>query len=350
MICDDEPLSATTGNDGTRNDATSSGEDVILVTGSSGLVGQALQHVLRTTSDNRFGAKPGEKWVFTSSRDADLTDASQVHALFSKHRPNCVIHLAAFVGGLFRNMREKAEFYRANSLMNENIIHTAYLFKHFVQVKKLVSCLSTCIFPDDTTYPINETMIHSGPPHESNYGYAFAKRMVDVMNQVYHDQYGCNFTSVIPTNVFGPHDNYNLEDAHVIPGLIHKCYLAKLNNTKFTVMGTGAPLRQFIFSFDLAKLMLWVLREYEMIEPIILSVPESDEITIKSVADLIAAAMNYPLANIQWDTSKPDGQYKKTASNSKLKGYLPDFKFTPFDEALKYSVDWFIENYDKARK
>lgn len=120
-------------------------------------------------------------------------------------------------------MKYKADFFRDNMVMNENVLHVAHLCK----VEKIVSCLSTCIFPDKTTYPIDETMVHNGPPHDSNYGYAYAKRMIDVMNKVYHEQYGCNFTSVIPTNIFGPHDNFNLEDSHVIPGLIHKCYLAK---------------------------------------------------------------------------------------------------------------------------
>merc|ERR1711998_502410 len=123
-------------------------------------------------------------------------------------------------------------------------------------VEKLVSCLSTCIFPDKTAYPIDETMVHNGPPHKSNYGYAYAKRMVDVLSRAYNDQYGCNFTSVIPTNIYGSWDNYNLEDSHVIPGLIHKVYNAKKDSGELYVWGSGTPLRQFIFSEDLARLMI----------------------------------------------------------------------------------------------
>merc|ERR1712137_379559 len=122
-------------------------------------------------------------------------------------------------------------------------------------------------------------MVHNGPPHTSNEGYSYAKRMIDVQNRIYHRQYGCKFTSVIPTNIYGPHDNFNLEDSHVIPGLIHKCYLAKKNNTPLTVWGTGSPLRQFIYSEDLAKLFVWVLREYDSVDPIILSVDESAEVS-----------------------------------------------------------------------
>ena len=132
------------------------------------------------------------------------------------------------------------------------------------QVAKLVSCLSTCIFPDKTTYPIDETMLHTGPPHSSNAGYAYAKRMIDVLNRCYNEEYGCQFTSVIPTNIYGPHDNFNLEDSHVIPGLIHKACIAKDAGADFVVWGSGTPLRQFIYSNDLAKLMIWTLRSYDV--------------------------------------------------------------------------------------
>lgn len=147
----------------------------------------------------------------------------------------------------------------------------------------MVSCLSTCIFPDKTTYPIDEMMIHNGPPHHSNEGYAYAKRMIDVINRCYHLQHGCMFTSVVPTNIFGPHDNFSIEDGHVLPGLMHKCLLAKQKQAageeaSFVIWGSGTPLRQFIFSEDLGALMVWALREYDSIEPIILSVPEEAEV------------------------------------------------------------------------
>jgi len=173
--------------------------------------------------------------------------------------------------------------------------------------------------------------------------------MIDVQNQAYHEQFGDNFTSVIPTNVFGPHDNYALEDSHVIPGLMHKCYLAKKNGTEFVVSGTGKPLRQFIYSRDLAKLFIWVLREYQEISPIILSVGEEDEVSIKTVADAIVKAMDFK-GPYSFDTSRADGQYKKTASNAKLMKLHPQFKFTPFEQAVKESVDWFLKNVDTCRK
>ncbi|WIA08998.1 hypothetical protein OEZ85_008412 [Tetradesmus obliquus] len=240
-------------------------------------------------------------------------------------------------------MKLKVEFWRNNIIMQDNIFQACKDFK----VEKLVSCLSTCVFPDKTTYPIDETMIHNGPPHSSNEGYAYAKRMVDMQNRLYKEQYGCNFTAVIPTNIFGPHDNYDLEDSHVIPGLIHKCYLAQQKGEPFTIMGSGKPLRQFIYSRDLARLMIWTLRSYPEADPIILSVDEADEVTIGDVAMAIVDAMNFTGA-VEFDTSKADGQYKKTASNAKLRKYLPDFKFTPFKEAMRESVQWFVDNYSSG--
>jgi GDP-L-fucose synthase len=145
---------------------------------------------------------------------------------------------------------------------------------------------------------------------------------------------------VIPTNVYGPWDNFDLEDSHVIPGLIHKCILAKKSNTSFVVSGTGSPLRQFIYSRDLGKLFIWTLRYYDDIDPLILSVDESAEVSIKNVAEIISHAAKFD-GIIEWDKTKADGQYKKTADNSKLRRLLPDFEFTPLSEGIKESVDWF---------
>ncbi|XP_033335272.1 GDP-L-fucose synthase-like protein [Megalopta genalis] len=315
---------------------------IILVTGGTGLVGKGIQNIIGTDK------KENEKWIFTSSKDADLCDKKSTEKLFEKHKPTHVIHLAAMVGGLFHNMTHNLDFLRNNIRMNDNVLQTA----HENGVVKVVSCLSTCIFPDKTTYPIDETMVHNGPPHPSNYGYSHAKRLIDVLNRGYYEQHGRLYTSIIPCNVFGPNDNYNPSASHVIPGLMRRLYdLIKTGNTEnkiFTVLGSGKPLRQFIYSLDLAKLIIWVLREYESVEPIILSVDESQEVTIAHVAEAIAQAFNFK-GKIEYNLSAADGQYKKTASNAKLRKYLPDFEFTPFDQAIKESVDWYIANYDQAR-
>lgn len=312
---------------------------VILVTGGSGLVGKAIQTVVKSE------ARSDENWIFVSSKDADLCDSNATKKLFEKHKPTHVIHLAAMVGGLFHNMSHNLDFLRKNLQMNDNVLQMSYE----IGVKKVVSCLSTCIFPDKTEYPIDETMIHNGPPHPSNFGYSYAKRMIDVMNKAYHEQHGCVFTSVVPCNVFGPHDNYNPESSHVIPGLIKKLYdIIQEGGDTFTVMGTGKPLRQFIYSLDLAKLFIWVLRDYNEIDPIILSVDEESEVSINRLAEELVKAFNFK-GKVVFDTTKADGQFKKTASNKKLRKYLPDFQFTPFSQAIQESVDWYKANHDAAR-
>mmetsp|Transcript_2694 Transcript_2694/g.3677 ORF Transcript_2694/g.3677 Transcript_2694/m.3677 type:complete len:319 (-) Transcript_2694:199-1155(-) len=316
-------------------------ERIVLVTGGTGLYGKAIERYVASDP-----LEADAKWIFLSSKEGDLRDRKQTEAIFAKYKPTHCIHLAAMVGGLFANMAKKVEFYRENMLINDNVMECCRIYN----VHKLVSCLSTCVFPDKTTYPIDETMIHAGPPHSSNEGYAYAKRMIDVMNRCYADEYCAKFTSVIPTNIFGEFDNFSIQNGHVIPGLIHKCYLAKQNNTSFTVWGSGTPLRQFIYSLDLAKLTVWVLREYDSTDSIILSVDEKDEVSIKDVALMIADAMEFPRDRVVFDTTKADGQFKKTASNKKLRTYLPDFQFTPMDQALKSVVSWFVDNYETVRK
>lgn len=316
---------------------------VVLVTGGSGLIGHALQKVIQHDQTNRINKH--EKWIFLSSKDGDLRDPSQCEQIFQLHHPTYVIHLAAFVGGLFRNLTQPVDFWHNNIAMDENVIKCSYQY----QVKKVISCLSTCIFPDRTSYPIDETMIHNGPPHPSNEAYAYAKRMIDVVNRAYAQQYNCAFTSVIPTNIYGPYDNFHLQDSHVIPGLIHKIHLAQQNNTAFVVAGTGAPLRQFIYSEDLARLILWVLRHYDSPEPIILSVDETDEVSIKQVVEYIVDAFHYT-GKVEHDLSKSDGQYKKTASNKKLRSLLPGFEFTPLKQGIQQTVQWFQENPQLIRK
>mmetsp|Transcript_10493 Transcript_10493/g.31340 ORF Transcript_10493/g.31340 Transcript_10493/m.31340 type:complete len:317 (-) Transcript_10493:24-974(-) len=314
--------------------------NVCMVTGGSGLYGSAIKAYVESAA-----AEKDATWVFLSSKDGDLRDRKATEAIFERVKPTHVIHLAAMVGGLFANMSKKVEFYRENMLMNDNVMECCRIYG----VEKLVSCLSTCIFPDKTSYPIDETMVHDGAPHASNEGYAYAKRMIDVMNRCYGEEYGCKFTAVIPTNIYGPHDNFSIQGGHVIPGLIHKCYLAKQNGTPFTVWGSGTPLRQFIYSLDLAELTVWVMRSYDSTDSIILSVPEEREVSIRDVALWIAEAMKFE-GEVVFDTSKADGQYKKTASNAKLAGLKPDYKFTEMKDGLQKACDWFVANYDTCRK
>lgn len=312
----------------------------VLVTGGTGLVGYGLKEAVKLDDSENVN-----DWFFASSKDANLCDRESTKALFERVQPTHVVHLAAKVGGLFANMKQKVEFYRDNMLMNDVVME---LCKEF-QVEKLVSCLSTCIFPDKSTYPINETMLHNGAPHHSNEGYAYAKRMLDVTSRAYREEYGCNFVCVIPTNIYGLNDNFDIENGHVMPGLIHKAYNAMRDDTSMTVWGTGAPLRQFLYNIDFGKLLLWTLRSYNDADPIILSVSEEDEISIADAARAVHSSMECQQELI-FDTSKADGQFKKTADNSKLMRLYPEFKFTPMEEGLRETCKWFKDNYETARK
>ena len=303
-------------------------ENKILVTGGSGLVGSEF-------------LKPN--FIRLSSIDADLRIREDVDNIFKTIKFDSVIHCAGKVGGLGGNMNNKGQFFYDNIMINTNVIESARIHG----IKNLVTFLSTCVFPDNVEYPLTESKIHLGPPHFSNDAYAYAKRMADIQIRAYKEQYGVNYKSVIPTNIYGPKDNYDIENGHVIPSLIHKCYLARENKTDFSIWGSGTPLREFIFSRDVSKLTEWVLNNYEENEPIILST--SEEISIKDIVGIIVELMNFK-GDIIFDSSKPDGQFRKPSDNSKIKNYLPNFKFTPLYEGLKETIDWFEGNYNVIRK
>ncbi|KAH9456422.1 hypothetical protein Pst134EB_012619 [Puccinia striiformis f. sp. tritici] len=198
--------------------SSSTSPAVILVTGGNGLVGSALKRVIETKPiGSRFRKRTEtEQWIFLQgSKDGDLQDLNQTLKIFETYKPTHILHVAALVGGLFANIKHNSTFLHNNLRINDNVLWASKLYK----CKKVISCLSTCVFPDKVNYPINESMVHNGPPHQSNFGYAHAKRMVDIQNHAYHSEFGCYFTSAIPTNIFGPHDNYNLDNSHVIPRL-----------------------------------------------------------------------------------------------------------------------------------
>jgi GDP-L-fucose synthase len=308
----------------------------ILVTGGTGLVGNGLKTISKDYEEKY-------NFIYISSKNYNLTSLQETKAMFEKYRPNYVIHLAACVGGLYKNMNNKVIMLEKNLMINYNVIKCSHDYK----VEKLISCLSTCIFPDKVTYPIDESLLHNGPPHHSNDAYAYAKRMLEIHSKAYRENYGDNFICVSPTNVYGPHDNFNLEDAHVLPALIHKCYLAKEDNEDFIIRGTGNPLRQFIFSEDLAKLIMIIMENHND-DNLILSPPESDELSIKDLATIIAKEFNYE-ERIKFDLSYSDGQYKKTVSVNKLLSLIGDFQYTKIEDGIKKSVNWFIQNKDSIK-
>ena len=308
----------------------------ILVTGGRGLVGSAIKKISKNYKQYTF--------IFVNSKEYDLTQFSQTRLMLIRIEPDCVIHLAANVGGLYKNMEKKVEILEDNLAINFNIVKCCGEFK----IKKLIACLSTCIFPDKVSYPIDESMLHQGEPHTSNEGYAYAKRMLEIHIRKYREQYGYDYMCITPCNIYGPNDNFNLEESHVIPGLIHQCYLAKKNNKNFIVKGDGTPFRQFIFNEDLAILIMEIIKLKNCKYPNIILSPDT-EVSIKDIAENIKEAFHFK-KNITFDTSFSNGQHKKTVSNKILRKIVPDFCFTSLSYGIRDTVSWFIENYENCRK
>jgi GDP-L-fucose synthase len=305
----------------------------ILITGGTGLVGNAFSTInIKHTK------------ILIGSSEYDLRNASDCEEMYKKYAPDHVIHLAAKVGGVSANSNYLADFYTDNTLINTNVLRYAQKYK----VEKLVSLLSTCIYPDKVNFPLTEEQIHNGSPHNSNYGYAYAKRMLDVQSRVYRDQYGCNFITAIPNNLFGPNDNFDLQNSHVIPAIIHKVYDGRKNNSDVELWGDGTPLREFTYSLDLAKILLFLLEEYDELEPI--NVGNTEEYDIKTVAKMICNNLDYDFKRIKWNVNKPSGQYKKPSCNKKLLeiGWKKE-EYTSLKDGLKKTCKWFIMNYPFVR-
>lgn len=302
----------------------------VLVTGSTGLVGKNFIDYLKTNPEKDI------EWVFVSSKDADLRDMKETDFLFNKYNPNYVINLAGLVGGMYHNMNHNVEFFRYNMLINDNVMYCC----HKYNVKKLISILSTCIFPEGMEKEMEEEDLHEGKPYKGNIGYAYAKRMTSILSQCYNEQYGTNFVTVIPGNLYGPHDHFDDNNNHVIPSLINRCYKTSITGEEFIIAGTGFPLRQFTYVTDFVKLLLWTLKRYNSNEPIILST--SEEVSIRQLANLIHKSMKSKSEMIQ-DLTKSDGQIRKTVSNLKLSTYLPNFKFTPINTGIDQTVVWYKE-------
>ena len=300
----------------------------ILITGGTGLVG------------SRF---IGKDYLKIGSNDLNLMNQNSIGDFLKNKEIEGVIHCAARVGGVKGNMEYPGEFTYENLKMNTGIIEEA----RKAGIKKLIAFSSTCVFPDKVEYPLTPDKIHLGPPHSSNYGYAYAKRMAEIQMQSYREQYGVNYFSVIPCNIYGPADNYNLEDGHVLPSLIHKFHLADISGSDVTIWGSGSPLREFVFSEDVADLTRILFDNYKEGIPVIIS--SGKEISIKEVVEIIASEFNFR-GKIIWDLDKPEGQFRKPSDNSVIRSIAPDFEFTPIEEGIQKSVKWFKENYPNIRK
>ena len=297
----------------------------ILLTGANGLVGSEI------TADVKIG------------REIDLRDSHKSDDIIMKHKPTHVIHCAAKVGGIKANLDYMGEYFYDNLMIGINVIESCRKYN----VEKLMAFSSTCVFPSNVEYPLTEDKIHLGPPHETNYGYGYSKRMIDIQIRAYNEQYGTKYFSVIPCNLYGPKDNYNLQNSHVVPSLIHKAYLAKINNENIVVWGSGKSLREFLFSKDMANISQLLMDNYNETKPIIVS--PGTEISIEELIITICDIMKFK-NKIIFDTNKPEGQFRKPSDNTYLKSIIGNYEFTSLRDGLEITIDYFIKNYDNIKK
>ena len=306
----------------------------VIVFGGTGLVGQALK-------------KYQPNWIYLGSKDGDLRNMKECKYIFEKYKPQKIVFLAALVGGLYRNIDENYNMYMDNMKMQINIIECCNKFE--VQVKEGIFCLSTCVFPNKIHYPIREEYLHNGEPHPSNYGYAYAKRNMEIMCRLSNERYGSKFQCISPTNIYGEYDNFSLKNGHVIPCLIHKAYLASRDKTNFVILGSGKPLRQFIYSDDIAQIIIILLMNPFLKAQRNLIVTPFEELSIGIIGLMIAK--NFKISNdkIKFNTEYTDGQFKKTCSNEKLLEHIGHFEFTLIENGLERTIDWFKKNYPNMR-
>jgi GDP-L-fucose synthase len=297
----------------------------INLTGHKGLVGTQIKYILNTIDYCGI-----------------IDDYNDYYNFLKNNQIDTIIHAAAKVGGILDNQFNKIDYYLENSKLNNIVFEAAYKNN----IKNFVNFSSTCVFPDEAPLPLKESYMHDGPPFEGNDSYAYAKRMTQHLCGEARKN-GYNYFTIVPTNIFGPNDNFNVNKGHVLPALIHKCYLAKNNNTNLEVWGTGGSLKEFIYSKDLAKITKVLLNTQFNYDSIIIS--NSEEISVLECVEKIIKIFKFK-NNIIFDKTKPEGKHRKQTDNSRLKSILPDFKFTNIDEALNETIEWFIKNYNSARK
>tara|TARA_X000000950_G_scaffold43809_1_gene49288 strand:- start:9886 stop:10860 length:975 start_codon:yes stop_codon:yes gene_type:complete len=322
----------------------------ICVTGGIGLVGNAIQKFAKNMKQHEFYYV--SRSFTTDNEDnkgkgVDLTNAIEVEKYFETNKFDYIIHLAANVGGLYKNMNGNIEMFNDNILMNMNVLTMCNKYN----INRGIFCLSSCIYPNNPSkFPMDETMIHESPPHISNEGYAYAKRMLEKQCQHYNKAYNREYICLVPVNLYGKHDFFSLKNGHFIPMLMHRFHRDLLLERKHFAYGTGNPLRQFLYVDDFAKIILEVLlgNKYNITTPLICCTDY--EYSIRDIVNLLAYHMDIDIHNINWDTSKSDGCMRKTVTNAKLKSFYPDFKFTDIDEGIWETYKWFKENYPYIRK
>ena len=310
-------------------------DETIFVAGHRGMAGSAIHSRL---------AKDGFTRVLGRTRaELDLLDRRAVRAFFEKERPAVVVDAAAKVGGILANNEQPVEFLLQNLTIQNNLIEAAADFG----TRKLLFLGSSCIYPKMAPQPISEDSLLTGPLEPTNDAYAIAKIAGIKLCQSYAREYGKNFISGMPTNLYGPHDNYDLHNSHVLPAFIRKVHEAKQAGAKsITVWGTGTPRREFLHIDDLADACLFLLENYD--QPDLINIGCGEDATIRELAETVCDVLGFD-GSLEFDAGKPDGTARKLLDISKIKslGWSPKI---PLRDGIADAYDWFIKNQSTARR
>lgn len=303
----------------------------VLVTGASGVIGTATVRVLE-------GA--GYRVTAVSSVDGDLRDAAVAASIVQNAAPDAIVHLAARVGGLMGNAGSQGQMYLDNVLINTNVIEAA----RRAEVRKVVAMGSVAVYPDGIDLPMRESDIWQGAPHESEAGYAHAKRSMLAQLDAYRKQYGLEFAFAVCTNLFGPNDRYDEARGHVLPSLMSKFHRGVTKGEPVTVWGTGTATRDFLYSRDAADALRTLLEQGDGVY----NVASGNHVTIKQLVDELIAVTGYA-GEVTWDRTKPDGQASRGYDITKLAalGWAPQ---TPLPAALAETWEWYLANADNVRR
>jgi GDP-L-fucose synthase len=306
----------------------------IYVAGHRGLVGSAIVRALKAQGFTRL--------LLRTHHELDLTDQAAVAGFFQRERPQAVIMAAARVGGIQANNVRPAEFIRDNLLIQDNVIDAAYQ----AGVAKFVFLGSSCIYPKLAPQPIKEDSLLTGPLETTNEWYAIAKIAGVKMCQAYRRQYGFNAISLMPTNLYGPGDNFDLQNSHVLPALIRRFYEAKLRgDASLTVWGTGTPRREFLHVDDLADAVIYLLKTYD--DEAIVNIGWGEDVTIRELAEVVASVAGFR-GRLEFDPSKPDGTPRKLLDTARLTalGWVPKIKLKA---GIEDTYAWFKDHAAEAR-
>jgi len=294
----------------------------VVVTGGSGFLGTRLKEF-----------RP--EWIYLSSKDCDLINQKQTSEYFNDVKPDSIVHLAARVGGIKDNIENQADFYYQNTMMNTNVLHAA----KEAGIKRVLSSLSTCAFPDHLKeYPFDENKLFSGPPASTNFSYGITKRALQVQSMSYREQYGLNFSTFSPSNIYGPLDHFGSTASHFVASLVHKVAMAKAGSS-IELWGTGTPLRQQLYIDDLCNIIPILLDKHNTSFPII--VAPFENLTIAEMAQTLVKQTKKDLTLVF--NGMTDGQLRKDGSNKKLMNLLGGFEFTPYESGIKKTYDWYTE-------